>query len=238
MDMENLGSETVKRLLELGLIADIPDIYYFDPDDLLGVEGFGEKKIQLIKDGIRKSKTKPYDVVLASLGLDDIGPKVVELLIDDGYDSIDVLLDAAAQKNTEIFTGIHGIGPKTAEKIIHQLNDPPVHNMIRKLKSAKLNFSTEREHDKAVPQVFSGEVWCVTGSFENFKPRELAMEEVKKRGGRVTSNITGKTTHLLAGINPGGKLAKAKTSGAFVVGEKEFLKRIENYAAPSGEKQQ
>lgn len=56
MDMENLGPETVKRLMELGLIGDIPDIYYFDPDALLGAEGFGEKKIQLIKDGIRRSK--------------------------------------------------------------------------------------------------------------------------------------------------------------------------------------
>lgn len=238
MDIENLGSETIKRLMELGLIADIPDIYYFDPDALLGVEGFGEKKIQLIKDGIKRSKKKPYDVVLASLGLDDIGPKAVELLIDDGYGSIDVLLDAAGQKNMEIFTGIHGIGPRTAEKIIHQLNDPAVQNMIRKLKAAGLNFSYERGRDEAVRQVFSGEVWCVTGSFENFKPRELAMEEVKKRGGRVTSNITGKTTHLLAGINPGGKLAKAKKSGALVVVEEEFLKRIGNYAAPSGEKQQ
>ncbi len=238
MDMENLGSETVKRLMELGLIADIPDIYNFDPEALLGVEGFGEKKIQLIKDGIEGSKIKPYDVVLASLGLDDIGPKAVELLIDDGYDSIDDLLDAAEQKNPEIFTGIHGIGPKTAEKIIHQLNDPPVQNMIRKLKAAGLNFSCERGHDETGPQVFSGEVWCVTGSFENFKPRELAMEEVKKGGGRVTSNITGKTTHLLTGINPGGKLAKAKNSGVLVVAEEEFLRRIGNYTWSSGEKQQ
>ena len=238
MDMENLGPETVKRLMELGLIGDIPDIYYFDPDALLGAEGFGEKKIQLIKDGIRRSKKKPYNVVLTSLGLDDIGPKVVELLIDEGYDSIEVLLNAAGQKTPEIFTGIHGIGPKTAEKIIHQLNDPTVRNMIGKLKSAGLNFYTGRGHDKALPQVFSGEVWCVTGSFENFKPRELAMEEVKKRGGRVTSNITGKTTHLLAGINPGGKLEKAKNSGALVVAEEEFLRRIGDYARPSGEKQQ
>jgi DNA ligase (NAD+) len=203
MDMENLGSEPVKRLMVLGLIADVPDIYYFDPNALLGVEGFGERKIQLIKDGIEASKKKPYDVVLASLGLDDIGPKAVELLIDNGYYSIDDLLDAAEQKNPEIFTGIHGIGPKTAEKI-------------------------ERGNDEAVPEIFSGEVWCVTGSFENFKPRELAMEEVKKRGGRVTSSVTGKTTHLLAGINPGGKLAKAKKSGVLVVGEEEFLKRIGN----------
>jgi DNA ligase (NAD+) len=228
MDMENLGSETVKRLIELGLISDIPDIYFFDPDELLGVEGFAEKKIQLIKEGVQKSKGKPYIVVLASLGLDDIGPKVVELLIDSGYRSIEGLIEAARQKNPDVFTGIHGIGPKTAEKIIYQLNDPFILNMIEKLKTAGLNFVAQSEPKESIPQVFSGEVWCVTGSFEHFKPRELAMEEVKKRGGTVTSSVTGKTTHLLAGKNPGSKLDKALKFGASVVSEEKFLERLEN----------
>jgi DNA ligase (NAD+) len=227
MDMENLGSETVKRLIDLGLIDDVPDLYFFDPDALLGVEGFAEKKIQLIKEGIKKSKEKPYPVVLTSLGLDDIGPKVVELLIDSGYRSIDSLIEAARKKNPDIFTSIHGIGPKTAVKIINQLNDPFVLNMIDKLKAAGLNFIARSGSGDALPQIFSGETWCVTGSFEKFKPRELAMEEVKKRGGKVTSNVTGKTTHLLAGKNPGSKLDKAVEFGAEVVSEGDFLKRLE-----------
>ena len=165
-------------------------------------------------------------MVLASLGLDDIGPKVVELLIDQGYRSIDDLIKAAGEKNPEIFTDIHGIGPKIAWKIIKQLNDPFVLNIIEKLKTAGLNFSTLKESIESMPQIFSGEVWCVTGSFEHFKPRELAMEEVKKRGGAVTSSITGKTTHLLAGKNPGSKLEKAVKSGAAVISEEEFLKRL------------
>jgi DNA ligase (NAD+) len=66
-------------------------------------------------------------------------------------------------------------------------------------------------------------VWCVTGSFETFKPRELAMEEVKKRGGAVVSAVSSKTTHLLAGSAAGSKLEKARKLGVKVVGEKEFL---------------
>jgi DNA ligase (NAD+) len=73
----------------------------------------------------------------------------------------------------------------------------------------------------------SGQTWCVTGSFEHFTPRELAMEEVKKRGGRVTSSVTSKTTHLLAGPGAGSKLDKARELGVRIVEEAEFLEMLE-----------
>ncbi len=227
MDIENLGSETVKRLLEYGLIHDIPDIYTFDVDILKDKEGFGEKKVALIKEGIERSKRKPFSVVLSSLGLDEVGPNVVDLLLDNGFTSIDKLLEAASENDTAIFENIQGIGPKIAEKLIRQLNNPVVIRMINRLKSAGLNFSIEEAREvERLPQIFAGEIWCVTGSFDHFKPRDIAMEEVKKRGGRVSSSVTSKTTHLLAGVNPGSKLDKARKFNTKIVNEVEFLKRI------------
>jgi DNA ligase (NAD+) len=227
MDIENLGSETIKRLIEYGLISDIQDIYFFNADVLLDKEGFAQKKVQLIKEGIEKSKERAYPVVLASLGLDEMGPNVAQLLIDAGYTSIDKLLDAVSKNKTEIFENIHGVGPKTAQKIVRQLNDPTVRRMIQRLREAGLKFAIQEKKEKEeYPQIFDHEVWCVTGTFEHFKPRELAMEEVKKRGGKVTSSVTGKTTHLLVGENPGSKLNKAKQYGTTIVREEEFLKRL------------
>jgi len=227
MDIENLGPETIRRLLEFGLVSDIPDLYFFDVNALQGKEGFGEKKIRLIEEGIKKSRGQPFPVVLASLGLDEIGPRVVELLIDAGFTSMESLLEAASKGDSALFEQIHGIGPKTAEKIIRQLNDPSVRRTILRLEQAGLSMSTvSQEEGEKLPQIFSGEVWCVTGSFELFKPRERAMDEVKKRGGRVTSAITGSTTHLLVGENPGSKLDRARELGTTVVSEEDFLKRL------------
>ena len=76
------------------------------------------------------------------------------------------------------------------------------------------------------PQIFEGQSWCVTGSFERFQPRELAMEEVKRRGGRVTSDVSSKTTHLLAGSGAGGKLERARELGVRIVEEEAFLELI------------
>ena len=226
MDIENLGGETIQKLVDLGLVRDIPDIYRFDPDDLLGREGFAEKKVALIREGIEKSKAKPFSVVLTSIGLDEIGPKVTELLIEAGYSSIDLLIDDAKKGDPELFTSIEGIGPKIARKLMNQLSDPEVTGLIERLKKAGLSFTQEEGEKQKVSGEFAGEVWCVTGSFQRFKPRERAMDEVKKRGGRIVSSVTGHTTHLLAGQNPGSKLEKARELGVTVVSEEEFISRL------------
>jgi DNA ligase (NAD+) len=226
MDIENLGSETIRTLIEFGLVEDVPDLYTFDPKQLLGREGFGEKKVALIEEGIEKSRNQPYAVVLASLGLDEVGPRVAELLIEGGYNSIDLLLEDARKGETALFTRIPGIGPKTAQKIISQLKDPFIVEMIERLRQAGLHFTARESAVEEVDQIFDGQTWCVTGSLQHFKPRERAMDEVKRRGGRVVSTVTGQTTHLLKGENPGSKLSKALGLNVQVVDEEEFLKLI------------
>jgi DNA ligase (NAD+) len=229
MDIENLGPETLDLLIDRGLVRDVQDLYAFDPAVLLELPGFGEKKVQLIREGLAKSKQRSYRNVLVSLGIPDIGQKAVELLAEGGYRDIDSLLTAAEQMDPEAFTRIHGIGEKIARTLIEELNHPVVRRRIEALEAAGLSFSEEVPADRErLTQSFSAQTWCVTGSFEHFKPRELAMEEVKRRGGRVTSSVTSKTTHLLAGPGGGSKLDKARELGVRVVDEAEFLEMLDS----------
>ncbi len=225
MDVENLGPETVDYLLKIGLVKDIQDIYSFNPDHLLGEPGFREKKIGLIKEGIRKSLEQPYEVVLVSLGVPELGRKAVELLVAAGFKDIDSLLRAADENDVDTLSSIHGLGEKTAHRILQELNRPDVRKRIQALKEAGLKFQAG-ESPVSEEQIFAGQTWCVTGSFERFKPRELAVDEVRKRGGGVTSSVSSKTTHLLAGSGAGSKLRKAVSLGTKIVSEKEFLKLL------------
>jgi DNA ligase (NAD+) len=227
MDIDNLGPETLDVLIDRGMVGDLQDLYTFNPQQLLELPGFGEKKVQLIREGLEKSKQRSYRNVLVSLGIPDIGRKAVELLVEGGYRDIGALLRAAERRDAEAFTSIHGIGEKIAATLIEELNRPAMRRRIEALKAAGLNFSEEAqvEQDRP-PQVFRGQTWCVTGSFQHFKPRELAMEEVKRRGGRITSGVTSKTTHLLAGPGAGSKLDKARELGVKVVEEAQFLEML------------
>ncbi len=224
MDIENFGPETVDFLLDNGFINDIPDLYTCDYDALRGYPGFGDKKIELIKKGIKKSKDMPFHRVLPSLGIPEIGKKAASLLINAGFKDIDMLLSAAEEGNSDSLTQVRGIGKKTAGIIIREFSRPEIRKMIAALKKAGLSFTEHGDPaGKVFPPVFNGQVWCVTGSFEHFKPRSRAVEEIEKRGGRTVSGVTGKTTHLLAGTGGGSKRAKAAALGIPVVSEEDFL---------------
>ncbi|MBA7545027.1 DNA ligase [subsurface metagenome] len=215
MDIENLGPETLDVLVDRGFIKDPADIYNFDPEVLMDLPGFGRKKIELLKKGIESSKQKPYRIVLQSLAIPEMGQKVIELLIEAGFRDIESLFEVAEESNLEAFTSIHGIGEKTAASIISSLKTLKLRQRIEELKKQGLSFSEKKSlPETGAPAIFKGQTWCITGSFVHFQPRELAAEEIKKRGGRVTSTVTGKTTHLLTGSSAGGKPAGGKPASS------------------------
>jgi DNA ligase (NAD+) len=205
------------------MISDIEDLYSFSYDSLSGERGFGDKKIGLIKEGIKKSLEKPYINVLSSLGIPELGKKAAELLINGGFDTIDKLIDAAETADTAKFTAIHGIGERTAQIIISELQQKELRNKIAVLRRAGLRFEADPSELSVTEGIFSGQSWAITGSFKHYKPRELALEEIKKRGGSTVGAVTGKTTHLLCGEGGGSKQVRAEKLGVRIVEEDEFL---------------
>lgn len=224
MNVKNIGRKTLDLLIDKKIITDIHDIFLFKIDDLVDWAGFGKQKIALIKEGIQKSKSTPFNQVLYSLGFFEIGPKIAKILIREGYSSIEAIIKNAQKRDLTLFTKLDGIGNVTASAIIKQFTDPFNLQMIEKLKKAGLNFSStstiEKKNLKSLR--LSGQTWCITGSFNKYKPREKASNQIKANGGIVVSIINSKTTHLLAGKNPGSKLEKATSVGINIVNEKDF----------------
>jgi DNA ligase (NAD+) len=228
MDIEGLGEKQIQNLYEKGFIRNIIDIYdlHKRKTELENLEGLGKKSVKIILDGIENSKKKDFQVLLPSLGFSEIGHKVTELLIENGYDSIDSLLQLVKLKNArDLLLEIHGLGEKTVESIIVQLTDKENQKVISELQKRGLNFSAEKKQ-KSSNAIFAGQTWCVTGSFENYNPREKAMELVVFYGGKKVSSVSSKTTHLLAGESAGSKLEKAKELGITIVSESEFMELV------------
>jgi DNA ligase (NAD+) len=228
MDIENLGAETIEFLFDHDLVKEIEDIYTFDAQSLLNYPGFAVKKVELIRKGIENSKGQPFHTVLQSLGVPEVGKKVVELLIDAGFTDIDSLVKAAQAGDPAPFTSIHGIGDKVADIIIREFSNRIMLEQIERLKQCGLRFREEGGAGPPPEGVFSGQTWCVTGSFAHFKPREKAKEEIRRRGGTVTESVSGQTTHLLMGESPGSKYQRALALNISIVDESEFLRMLED----------
>ena len=222
MDIENLGDETIDFLIDEELISDWSDIYNLDYSQLAKYPGFGDKKIELIKKGVSESRNKSFITVLSALGIPELGPKACELIIKSGLNTLEKITAAAENKDYEALTSVIGIGEKTAETVIKYFSDKNFTGKLFNLQKAGLSFSYEQKDEK-INNSMENQVWCISGSFENFKPRSEAGKEIEKRGGRIVSQVTGKTTHLLAGSSPGSKLQKAELIGAVIVNEADFL---------------
>ena len=221
MDIESLGPETLEVLVTQGLVRDVADLFTCDFDALKTVQGFGEKKIAALKEGVALARTRPFTTLLASLGVPDLGKKLVELLVGAGVLSFDQLVETLLQ-NPESLLEVHGIGAKTLETLKTELLAPAVLGLAQRLQAAGLSLEAPPPA-AAQSQSLADTVWCVTGSFVGFNPRSLAEEEIVRRSGKVVSAVSGKTTHLLAGAGAGSKLEKAKALGLKIVSEVEFV---------------
>jgi DNA ligase (NAD+) len=223
MDIDSLGPRTIEVLLKLDLVKDVQDLYNIDFEKLSEEKGFGEKKIKSIISALEKSKEQPFSRVLTSLGIPEVGKKIVDMLIKNGFDSIDKLYELVDKKDYETLCNIPLIAEKTSKNIIDTLDDETMRERIASLKDCGLNMEENVINTQNFEQIFTDQVWAVTGSFKSFNPRTLALEEVEKRGGRTVSSISSKTTHLLLGKGGGSKKTKAEALGVKIVEEEEFL---------------
>lgn len=77
---------------------------------------------------------------------------------------------------------------------------------------------------------FYGEVWCITGAFDRFRPRSKAEDIIKKYGGRISSNVTGKVTHLLHSNDHNNYSSKSYAANNHLhiikISEKQFIARL------------
>jgi DNA ligase (NAD+) len=73
MDIDGLGESIVELLVDAGLVKSPADLYDLKKTQLLGLEGFKEKKAQNLIDGIAASKSRPFDRILFALGIRHVG---------------------------------------------------------------------------------------------------------------------------------------------------------------------
>jgi DNA ligase (NAD+) len=220
MDIEGLGYAIVEQLVEQKRLRSPADLYRLKLDDLLSLERMGEKSSQNLLDGIEKSKTRSFNRLIFGLGIRHVGIHAAEILASK-YQKMDSLTHASL----EDLQKTHGLGPILAKSIFSFFQIKENLKTISDLRDFGVNMA-DTELALRKKDVLGGKVFVLTGTLENFT-RDDAEDLIKKLGGRVSSSVSKKTDYVVAGVDPGSKLDKAKSLGVKILNEKELLSLLQ-----------
>lgn len=214
MDIEGLGYETAKALLEAGLVSDLADLYLLDRDAVFALEGFGDKKTDLLLDGIQKSRTQPIERLLTGLNIRHIGPNVAKLIARSLGD-----LQAMRDADVERIAAIDGVGTVIADSLVTWMGNDRNAALLDKLVAAGVR--TDTEVTATTSDVLAGRALVITGTLAGYS-RDEAKQAVLDAGGKVTGSVSGKTFAVVVGDSPGSKAAKAEDLGVPILDEAGF----------------
>ncbi len=222
MDIEGFGPRQARLFYEKGFIKEIADIYMLKEyrQELLALEGYGEKKVNNLLSAIEASKRQPATRVLTGLGIRFVGAITAELLLNH-FRSIDAL----ARASIEDLAALDGIGPRIAESVHAWFSHPANQRTVQRLRNYGLQLAlpTETKPVEALP--LAGKTFVLTGALPTWT-RQEAVELIKRYGGKVSSSVSRKTDFVLAGENPGSKLQKAQQLGVPIISEEDLKQMI------------
>jgi DNA ligase (NAD+) len=214
MDVDGLGVMLAQQLVSEGLVQDLADLYELDQDTLASLDRMADVSASNLIAALERSKTRGFHHALFGLGIRFVGGSVADVLAR-AFDSIDDLMDA----DRETLEAIDGIGPKVAESVTSFFDRPENHRVVERLVDHGVDFTRSEALESVGP--LAGVTVVLTGSLEGFS-RSEAKAAIESLGGRVTSSVSGKTTYLVAGAEPGTKLARARELGVEVLDESAF----------------
>ena len=217
MYIEGFGESIVEDFYNLGYLKNIDDFYTLDKykDELMLLEGFGEKSISKLLESASNSKKNSLERLLFGLGIRYVGKKTAKIL-SKYYKTMDNLIKA----DFDELKSINDIGDVIAKSIVDYFNDEKNINLINRLKDLNLNMRYLGEEVNTSNENINGKTFVITGTLS--RPRDEIKEEIEGLGGNVTGSVTKKTDYVIAGEKAGSKLTKANELGIRVLTEEEY----------------
>jgi len=228
VNIEFLGPETIKGLIDNDLIKNIADLYKLKYHDLYDLKiefknSNGERKIRSLKEkscrniinSISQSKNSNYSNILFGLGIRYVGKSTAEVL-SEHFNNIKKLIDA---KYDEIIQ-INEIGDKIAESICEFFKDNDNISIVSELEKNGLKLYSKKKIniDSSIKNI----KFVITGTFINYTRDELK-NIIKINGGKISSSISKNTDFLILGKNFGpSKKSKADNLGIKMISENDF----------------
>jgi DNA ligase (NAD+) len=235
MDIDGLGEKIITQLVNAGLVKDVSDLYQLTEGDLIPLERFAEKSAKNIISAIKgtgttrdltttipaQGQTSTIDLIVSpdfwrlinALGIRYVGEATAQVLAEH-FKSLEDLMAASKEELLQV----EGVGEQVASSIIEYFQNPRNQELLQKLREAGVK---EKPSEPRAASTLAGKTFVFTGGLAHFS-REEAKSQVAARGGKVSSSVSAKTDYVVAGVDPGSKLARAQELGVTILDEAAF----------------
>lgn len=222
MNIDGLGDETVDLLFRKDLLHNIADIYDLKKEQIMNLDRMGDKSASNLIDGIEKSKQVPFEKVLFAIGIRYVGDTVAKKIAMH-FKSMDNIINATYEQLIEA----PEVGEKIAQSVISFFKEGKNVQLVKRLEHAGLQMKVDESTNKIASDKLKGLIIVATGTLKNYKRDEIK-EAIESNGGKASGSVSGKTSFVLAGDEPGeNKITKAKELNVKIINEEEFIKMLE-----------
>ena len=223
MNIDGLSEATLEKFIAKGFIHNFGDIFEIKKyrDEIVTMEGFGEKSYENLINSIEKAKETTLAKVIYSLGIANIGLSNAKVICRHFDDNLDKIRSA----DEEEISAIDGIGPVIAKSLTKYFSNPENNQKVDHL----LKYLHINKEEISGEQIFTGMNFVITGSLEHFSNRGEAKNLIESLGGKVTGSVTGNTNYLINNdvTSNSSKNKKARELGIPILSEEDFLKLAE-----------
>ena len=219
MNIEGLSEQTIDKMIEKGFLQTFADLYRLHryKDEIVAMEGFGEKSYQNLIDSIERSRHTQLARVLYGLGIINVGHATAKLICKYYKNDLDAIIHAQADELAQI----DKIGEVIADSVVAYFADEGNTAMLMDL----MKELTIEEETNTMEQDLEGKIFVITGSLEHFPNRDALKELIESRGGTVSGSVSSKTTYLINNdkLSNSSKNKKAQSLGISILSEEDFL---------------
>ncbi len=214
LDIDGLGPKIIDQLVGEGIVKEPADLFRLRSHDLEPLDLFAEKKAAKVVAAIAARRNVPLPRFLYALGIRHVGEETA-LDLAAHFGTLGRIMDAGKDE----IEAVADIGSVVAESIVGFFSRAENRRMIRNLRAAGVLVEYEQKITKTK---LAGKTFVVTGTLASMT-RDEAQRRIRQAGGNVASSVSTKTSYVVAGSEPGSKLAKAERLGIPVLDEQQFL---------------
>lgn len=213
-NIEGMGEKIIEEFLSLGLIKTLPDIFKIRKEDIMHLEGFGDKSALNLVSSISSARNISFEKFIYSLGIHGVGEETAKDITREYIDITNLRTTTFDKINN-----IYGVGQKIAQNVVDWFADSENQKVLTGLlKEIKIVYKKQSTNT----QPLSGKTFVLTGTLSALG-RDEAKAKIEEFGGKVSTSVSTKTSYLVAGESPGSKLVEANKLGIKVLTEDEFV---------------